>query len=215
MFFKKLFTLSAIACLSAPVIGPLFSLNNASAQTITSDQKEIALNENNFPDPVFRNLIYKKVDTNMDYKLSQSEIEYFTELTSVYFDNNQISKADFSNNKKLESLIIANNRLTSIKLPNQEENTTLKYLDVFANKLTSLDLTNLKALNFLHADDNQLTFLDLSHSPLDSGHRLIPAIPIADSKAPIVVGAKQTNNEINQTIEIGFLKPKICADNSE
>lgn len=192
MFFKKLFTLSAIACLSAPVIGPLSSLNNASAQTITSDQKEIALNENNFPDPVFRNLIYKKVDTNMDYKLSQSEIkkvtslyanpgnltdltgiEYFTELTSVYFDNNQISKADFSNNKKLESLIIANNRLTSIKLPNQEENTTLKYLDVFANKLTSLDLTNLKALNFLHADDNQLTFLDLSHSPLDSGHGFV------------------------------------------
>ena len=200
MFFKKALTIAALTCLSLPVVSPLLVSGTIIAQSPNNEiTQAVPLDEAHFPDPNFRKLISEKADTNKDNQLSREEIlnlrslsakpgilkdltgiEYFTELIYVYFDYNQITKADFSNNKKLESLIIANNRLTSIKLPNQEENNTLTYLDVFANKLTSLDLTNLKVLNFLHADDNRLTFLDLSHSPLDSGHGFVAMHNILD-----------------------------------
>ena len=45
--------------------------------------------------------------------------------------------------------------------------------------------------------------------------RLIPAIPIAESKAPIVVGAKQTSNATNVVMEIVLLIPACFAEKTE
>ena len=83
-------------------------------------------------------------------------IEYFVNLQSLYAEVNRIQTLDVSKNVDLITLNVNNNELKSILLPNQEENNTLVYLDVFANQLTSLDVSNLHALTFLHADDNQL-----------------------------------------------------------
>ena len=44
---------------------------------------------------------------------------------------------------------------------------------------------------------------------------LIPAIPIADSNAPIVVGAKHTNNASNTVTEVLFSTPAWTKENFE
>lgn len=70
-------------------------------------------------------------------------IEYFVNLQSLYAEVNRIQTLDVSKNVDLITLNVNNNELKSILLPNQEENNTLVYLDVFANQLTSLDVSNL------------------------------------------------------------------------
>ena len=58
-------------------------------------------------------------------------IEYFVNLQSLYAEVNRIQTLDVSKNVDLITLNVNNNELKSILLPNQEENNTLVYLDVF------------------------------------------------------------------------------------
>ena len=152
----------------------------------------IELNDTNFPDANFLSYIKNNFDKNKDGKLSEEEInnvtyisvngkqikslkgiEVFKNLKTLYADNNYIVDLDLSKNKNLEYVECNNNKITKVSLPNDTENNTLKYLDVFSNELTSINLKNLKALGFLHIDDNRLTELDLSDNPLDSEHGFV------------------------------------------
>ena len=45
--------------------------------------------------------------------------------------------------------------------------------------------------------------------------RLIPAIPMAESRAPIVVGARHTNRATSVVIEVGFAIPACFAEKTE
>lgn len=142
----------------------------------------VILNEMNFPDANFRKALAEKYNISDDgndeiipekivatgiLKLSQKNIsdltgiEYFTELTRLYCDNNHLTSLDLSKNTKLTVLDISNNQLTSLNVSN---NIYLKNLDCSNNLLTSFDVSKNPRLNSLDCSDNQIAVLDISRN---------------------------------------------------
>ena len=154
-----------------------------------------------FKDPKFleRVLRYFNADRNGDGQISEKEasvctglgvsdagirnleeIKYFTALTSLSCNNNQLTSLDLSNNTALASLECNDNQLTSLDLSNNSNdnqltsldlsnNTVLTELSCDYNQLTSLDLSNNTVLTELSCDYNQLTSLDVSKNTALTG----------------------------------------------
>ena len=129
---------------------------NLSEPSSGSPDGAVMIDEAHFPDAKFRDYVSSTFDKDTDGSLSKEEmeavtyifvngkgirslqgVEYFVNLQSLYADVNRIQTLDVSKNVNLITLNVNNNELKSITLPNQEENNTLVYLDVFANQLTS------------------------------------------------------------------------------
>lgn len=142
-------------------------------------QDGIAIDESNFPDASFREIV-QGYDTNENGYLSQSEIEvvlsihvynqgiqdftgieYFTNLESLYCYNDQLATLDLSNNLKLEILMLSNTQLGCLDI---SKNINLRSLFCDGNQLTNLDVSNNLNLGVLTCGDNQLTFLDVSNN---------------------------------------------------
>jgi len=147
--------------------------------------EEVAIDENNFPDEVFRRCVCK-FDKDGNKKLSEQEItkattfkhigriigstieikslkgiEYLTALTTLDCSYNQLTSLDLSHNTRLVTLYCEQNELTNLDL---SHNTALEVLRCYENQLTSLNLSHSIALTFLNCYENQLTSLDLSHN---------------------------------------------------
>ncbi len=140
-------------------------------------EQPIEINQTNFPDENFRNWLLSQA-YGTDGLLSSEEIqevteidpwnqgikdlkgvEFFTELTTLDCDLNQLTSLDVSKNTKLSSLDCSINQLTSLDV---SKNTKLSSLDCSHNQLTSLDLSKNTSLEKLGCNNNQLTSLDLS-----------------------------------------------------
>lgn len=168
--------------------------------------QDIKINETNFPDPIFRAIVdslagnthvltQQTINSTTSFNSvnikgsflskrgikSLKGIEYFTELTSLYCQDNPITSIDLSNNKKLTVLNLTGSKVTSLDLSNNTELATincgqlktlesinvqkcsnLKKLYLADNKLTELDVTQNPSLQLLSCNNNQLTRLDLS-----------------------------------------------------
>ena len=158
---------------------------------------DVEINETNFPDNNFRNYLLEQ-DYGSDGVLTDDEIknityigvhrkgiqslkgiEFFTSLTYLNCDNDQLTSLDMSKNTALTELSCFSNQLTSLDVSKNTEltllscggnqltsldlskNTMLTYLDCSGNQLTSLDVTQNTALTNLNCEWNQLTSLDL------------------------------------------------------
>ena len=88
-----------------------------------------------------------------------SGIEWFTGLTTLDCDNNQLTELDVSANTALTSLHCDDNQLTSLDV---SANTKLRQLYCSSNQLTELDVKANTALEYLYCSSNQLTELDVS-----------------------------------------------------
>ena len=130
--------------------------------------EDIEINEQNFPDANFRQYLLEQ-SLNNDGKLTNVEIagktlisvnnmnisdltgiHFFTELTSLYCFDNQLTSLDVSKNLVLRSLSCQNNQLTALDVSN---NTALLSLYCHINQLTSLDLTGLNSLTIFNGSD--------------------------------------------------------------
>lgn len=140
-------------------------------------EKTIAIDKANFPDDNFREyLLYQ--DYGQDGVLTETEImfiddmdvydmeisslqgiEYFTALTVLDCEDNELTTLDVSKNTALKQLYCGDNYLTSLDVSN---NVALVYLDCYCNELTSLDVSKNTALESLDCDENKLTTLDVS-----------------------------------------------------
>ena len=89
------------------------------------------------------------------------EIRYFTALTRLDCDYNQLTDLDVCNNTALTWLECDNNQLTYLDI---SKNSALKKLWCNYNQLTSLDVSNNTALTALQCQSNQLTTLDVSNN---------------------------------------------------
>ena len=98
-------------------------------------------------------------------------VEVFPHLQVLNAQLCRLTELDLSQNTELEAAFVSNNRLVSLTLP--KDNHTLKVLDVMGNRMTTLDVSGLKALTFLHVNDNFLTELDLSGCALTGGQGFI------------------------------------------
>lgn len=92
---------------------------------------------------------------------SMPEIKYFTSLTSLNCDDNQLTSLDVSQNTALMELYLDSNQLTTLDV---SKNSALRDLDCENNKLTTLDVSKNTALITLWCSNNQLTTLDVSNN---------------------------------------------------
>ncbi len=142
------------------------------------DSGDIEINAENFPDDTFRTYVSSNFDTDSDGVLTDSEIsavtdisvssygisslkgiEFFTALTSLNCDSNQLTALDLSSNTALTSLSCNDNQLTALDV---SSNTALTSLLCYGNQLTALDVSSNTALTSLNCINNQLTALDVS-----------------------------------------------------
>lgn len=152
--------------------------NGVSAQ---AEEDAVAIDATNFPDEAFRQYVADNFDKDKDGALNQTErnavkeiriigsgctslqgLKYFSQLTDLLCDNNNLTELDVSENPELVRLICYNNSLTSLNLNN---NTKLGSLNCNNNKLTVLDLRENKSLWWLRCNNNCLTSLDLRNNP--------------------------------------------------
>ena len=139
----------------------------------------IEISEANFPDDNFRAYVSSEdIDRNRDGYLSDDEIEavtrivvsdksissligieYFTALTFLRCDFNQLTELDVSKNTALEYLYCHDNQLKSLDV---SKNTALIELACGSNQLTELNVSKNTQLTGLACDGNQLKSLDVS-----------------------------------------------------
>ena len=136
-----------------------------------------------FPDDVFRKYISENIDLDHDGYLSNGEtaavkymdsvyddetetycadlegIQYFTELTELYFESGRVSYIDISRNTKLTYLDLSVVNVDSIDVGSC---TALEELHLYSRALTALDVSNNTALTVLDVSGCSLTSLDIS-----------------------------------------------------
>jgi len=110
---------------------------------------------------------------------SMAELQYFTSLTNLYCQSNNLSKLDVGNNTKLTRLECSGNRLTELDVSKNtkltilycfdnllkeldvSKNTMLTTLVIHTNKLSTIDVSNNTALAYLACYSNNLSILDV------------------------------------------------------
>ena len=184
----------------------------------------VFLDETNFPDATFRSYIsnltgveeggtlseeklqsVKTINVSIKGITSLKGIEFFTTLTQLWCDNNQLTNLEVANNTALEYLYCYNNQLTSLDVSNNmalrqlwcsnnqltsldvSHNTALTKLNCSLNQLTSLDVSNNTALTWLSCDNNQLTSLDVSNNTvlthLDCNNNPLTSLDVSNNTA--------------------------------
>lgn len=145
----------------------------------------VAINEANFPDPVFREIVSKKYDKNSDGVLQLSErevssltvsafhdslypnttiesikgIEYFTSATSLYAADIGLKELDLSKNTKLVLVRCGGNPIETLTLGSLP---SLVDLNCRGGMLTTINLSGCPKLKKLNLDTNKLTSINLS-----------------------------------------------------
>ena len=163
--------------------------NNTPGQTTPEELQTIPDDmEKAFPDPLFRAYVLNNFDTDGDGRISPEEaetvtgievssnyymsasekigslegVQYFTRLTDLSCNYNQLTELDLSRNTELTTLYCTDNRLTTLDLSGCA---ALTSLDCSSNRLTALDVSGCPELTSLYCADNQLTTLNVSHNP--------------------------------------------------
>ena len=144
----------------------------------------IIISETNFPDANFRKFLLEQSygndggitddeisnieKINLSYRTISSldGIAFFTALTHLECDCNQLTSLDVSKNTALTDLRCSLNQLTSLDV---SKNIALEKLYCDNNQLTSLDVSNNTCLNYLKCSDNLLTSLDVSKNTALTG----------------------------------------------
>ncbi len=125
----------------------------------------------------FMSFCYNRFDVNHDSKVSMSEaaavksinvestnltslkgIEYFTGLTELRCDKNQLTTLDVSHNMQLQSLHCKRNQIASLVV----SGTQLTFIDCSENKLTSLEVSKCSQLEQLYCERNKISALNIS-----------------------------------------------------
>ncbi len=117
----------------------------------------VSVDEQNFPDAVFRDYISENFDSNGDGVLSSAEI---AQVKNIDLNAKGVSSLrGVEHLTALETLNCSNNPLTEIVFPNSA---TFKALTCYACQLPSLDVSDCPALEYLECGLNKLETLDVS-----------------------------------------------------
>lgn len=118
----------------------LMETENISENSLQMESTDIQISAENFPDPVFRQYLSNRFDTDKDGKISSSSINtisingavqsqyanlrsvegiaYFPYLQQINITNTNLESIDISSNRSMFSMDVSNNHLTSIDLRN-------------------------------------------------------------------------------------------------
>ena len=176
---------------------------------------DVAINETNFPDPVFQEFV-RQFDSDYDGSLSAEElsevqqlamddlgitdltgIEHFTSLVELSCNYNKLTQLDMSGNPGLTYLYCHDNQISKL---NVSDNRELLYLECFANQLTKLDMSNSPNLIGLSCYSNVLTKLNVSGNTklenLGCSNNRLTSLSLPD--APDLSSVDVTSNAIKK-----------------
>ena len=143
----------------------------------------IVIDENNFPDPKFREVIAtREYDRDGNGSLDASEIaqvinihcegkgitslkgvEFFTALQGLWCQDNAIASMNLSNNKDLHGVWCSGNLFTDLDF---SANPELEWVYCFDCKLKSLNVSNNPKMAFIECNSNPLDSLNVTNCPL-------------------------------------------------
>ena len=197
-------------------------------------ETSLPINENNFPDPNFRDYIKtyiaggsnvltveerSKVEIiNIKKKdiSSLKGIEAFPNLTELDCGNNSIQKLDLRQNPKLKTLKCNKNQLTQLDL---SKNPDIDYLNCSENQLEQLDVSHLKDLVTLDCSHNDLAQLDVKNSifleTLNCSANQLTELDADVAHKSRLVSVECQNNQLTSLIlgQNKLLKKLNCANN--
>lgn len=154
--------------------------NNGAVQAAVEG---ITIDEEHFPDKLFRDYIKKYIDVNSDGLLSQEEvlnttmisidksnqeynsikdlkgIEIFSNLEKIYCIYTSLERIDVSNNYKLNTLQLIDSEISNVDL---SRNIELEDLICSSSNIKELDISNNAKLKYLDCSDTEITKLDVS-----------------------------------------------------
>lgn len=129
-----------------------------------SEKEPIAIDEAHFPDPIFRQVVLDRYDTNKNKMLDWSERE--NEQTIV-LDNMGIEDLTgiehFGN--LLKRLEVYGNKLKTIDLSFVKYPEIFAYFDCSDNPLTTLDVSRFKSLGHLNCNSTNITSIKFPDEP--------------------------------------------------
>jgi len=145
--------------------------------TPTPVPEGMPVNEANFPDPAFREYVFR-FDTNRNGYLTQDEvdavtdilcpkkgikdlsgIQYFGNLRNLVVNDNELTSIELRYCPNLEILYVNNNKLQSLDI---SHNPKLRMLACFKNELPSLDVCQNTKLESLDCSTNGIMYIDVS-----------------------------------------------------
>jgi len=148
---------------------------------------------------------------------SLSGIEYFTSLTSLSCDDNELTSLDLSKNVSLTKLSCSYNKLKKLDLSKNvnlarlecyknelnvldvSKNSNLEWLNCESNKLKNLNLGDNKVLRRIHCSYNQLARIDLKNianlTRIDCFRNQLSALDVSKNKS--LTGIYCYDNQIN------------------
>ena len=197
-------------------------------------ETSLPINEDNFPDPNFRNYIktYKAggknvltveqqrnvtaIEINNKGVSDLKGIEAFPNLKELNCGNNSIQKLDLRQNPELEKLICNTNQLTQLDL---SKNPKIYHLICSWNQLEQLDVSHLKDLVTLDCSHNDLEQLDVKNSKslvaLNCSSNRLTELDVDVTHKPSLARVECQNNQLTSLIlgQNKLLKKLNCANN--
>lgn len=144
-------------------------------------EADVPIDETTFPDDNFRAYVLERIDKDGDAMLSEGEIEettdidvadmgiadltgigFFTELISLFCDENELINIEISHCKNLRSLHCSYNRIEKLDISSC---TKLNLLQCSNNQISKLELQGCAGLMYLYCVRNNIAELDLSACP--------------------------------------------------
>lgn len=204
--------------------------NGVSAQADAAvPEGDIAINDENFPDPYFRDNVWWDFNTNRDDHFSPSEIanakgiicdnkeisnlkgiEFFTEIWKLDCYYNNLKTIDLSHNKKLSYINCIYNKLEELDV------SELPLLEKFAcdgNKLQSIDVSENKKLKDFSCKENSLGTLNVSQNKelvkLSCGTNNLTELDVRENKKLKELScyeSKLSNLDLGNQTELEVLK---------
>ena len=172
---------------------------------------DVEITETNFPDENFRNWLLSQ-EYGTDGVLTDEEIAGIQSIDVSGLDIQSLKGIEFF--MALTQLKSKQNQLTTL---NVSQNAALEYLDCSNTGLTSLDVSKNTALTNLYCYDNQLTALDVSKNTaltkLDCAYNLLTTLDLSQNTALTMLYCnynKLTTLDVSKNTALGLL---VCFGN--
>ena len=128
---------------------------------MSANAASITIDSNSFPDDAFRSYISRVADQDENGVLSDQEIADVKTIDVFSNDFTSLKGIEYFYN--LEEILLQYGQISTIDIT---QNRALKTLSIGSNKLSSLDVSGNPALTYLACDYNSIETLDTSHNPL-------------------------------------------------
>ena len=123
------------------------------------DVEGVPVDEEHFPDEVFRTYIANSLDKDKNLVLTDDEIANVTNLQIYRKNISDLTGIEYFTN--LKTLVCHSNNLTKLDV---SKNTKLTYVDCAVNQITEIDVSGCPDLYHLNVGDNKVIEVDLSNN---------------------------------------------------